>query len=380
MFQLAIANFDNNLSLDYCLYFFMLNNLNFITITKKASNEVVDILTENVIGTPNKGMVYQQMTTKQKIQKIPNPFFVSLKKGNKVIGTCCFCKRESSSNLKPLISFYIRYFTIRNQYRIKAYTKPHKKSKNILKEEIQAILDGDFFELDLSSKFFHYAYVDTLNRRSAQLCEEFGFSKTHDFSTLFFSRLEPKRDHQVRRLSESEKPEMRNLLLKYYQNYSMFSFDNLLNDKDYFVIEDSEHGIVAGVEAKIDYWKIIEIPGIMGTLTFSILPYIPYLNRLFNRDYRFIKLEGIYVKSGFEHLLEKLFSSVLKINSINTAMTWADCSSPLYKTLKSIDLGILSKLKKEVNAQVICKFKNVESGEIERIREQHAYVSGTDLT
>ncbi|UZS00197.1 hypothetical protein [Chondrinema litorale] len=357
-----------------------LKSLGFFNVSKKASNEVIDILTENIIGTPGKGMVYQQMTTQLKVERIPNPFFVSLKKGNRVIGTCCFCKRENPNSPEQLTSFYIRYFTIKDQYRIKAYTRPHKKSKNILKEEIHALLNGDFFGIENSKKFFHYAYVDAFNKRSAQLCEEFGFTKTHQFSTLLFSRLEPKKNPKVRRLTESEKPEMKNLLLEYYQNYAMFNFENMLNDNDYFVIEDDKHGIVAGVEAKKDYWQIMEIPGITGKITFKLLPYIPYLNRLFNRNYKFLTLEGIYVKSGFEHLIEPLFSTVLKINQVNTAMTWADCSSPLYQTLKSIDLGILSKLKKEVHGQVICNFKNIDSETIASIKNMHAYISGTDIT
>ena len=69
-------------------------NFKFLRIVRSPTEEVLEILNNNVIGTPGHGMLYQHLRVGDKITRIAAPYFVNLISGTKTIGTCCFCRRE----------------------------------------------------------------------------------------------------------------------------------------------------------------------------------------------------------------------------------------------------------------------------------------------
>lgn len=353
----------------------------FLNITNTPSKALVDLLKENIIGTPSQSMLYQHLEVQRKVDKIEKPFFASLIKGKTILGTCCFCSRDTYNASKKMSSFYLRYFTFKENYRSAHQIKERKlNTKSLLREEIKHLLLGkDLIEQNQPS-FFHYAYVDPKNSRSLNLCNEFGFEPVRKFSTVVFNRLNPKVNLRVEKLQSTEVSEMKEKLSHFYKDYTMFSFENLFHTKEYYVIRDEKRNIIAGVQANPDRWKVLELPGLSGKVILNVFSALPYLNRLIKKEYQFVTLEGIFVEKGCENLLEVIFETVLTKHNRNSAMTWVDYDSSLYKTLKSLDLGILDKINHEVVANIICKFVNIDKKEQTTFYEHPAYISGTDLT
>jgi hypothetical protein len=357
-------------------------DLKFIDVVRSPTPEILDLLTNNIIGTPGHGMLYQHLGVHHKIDRIAQPYYLNLSKRNRLIGTCCFCSRSTANVGSSLRSFYVRYFSFRNSFRRKSISERSLPRHSLLKDEVNNILDGQFLDVNPPGKFFHYAYVDPRNIRSLTLCNQFGFQTVRKYTTVIFNRISPAEAHRqkVTEVPPSQVQEIKQLLSSFYKDYTMFSFDNLFNGSKYHVIRDSGGRVVAGAQANPDRWNIVSLPGLSGKVILNTFTHLPYLNRLFNKDYRFLTIEGIYYEKGYEQYLEPLFESLLARYQLNSALMVVDPDTHLYKTLRSLKLGWVDKLNKEVRGNVICRFTNLSEQEKQVFRANPAYISGIDVT
>lgn len=353
----------------------------FLHVSKAPGSEVLDLLNSNAIGTPGLSMTYRHTRVKDKLAAIPDPYFINLMKGSSVAGTCCFCKRPAIYAGKTTLSFYIRYFSFKSAYRRKQ-TDERSARNSLVKKEVMSVLDGLGLDVNEGEKFFHYAYVDPGNIRSVKLCKEFGFEVVRDFATIVFNRMNPRmlKGIMISEIEPEEEALIKNLLSGFYRNYTMFTFDNLFGNHKYYVIRDQSHQIVAGVQATPDQWKILSLAGATGKLLLNVFSVIPGLKRLISKNYRFLTLEGIYHAPGCEQYLEILLEGLLAKYRLYSAIAVVDRDSLLYKTLRSLKLGWIDRLKKEVRGDIICNFKNLTENEIASFRNNPAYISGTDVT
>lgn len=352
----------------------------FLKIFKTPTKEILEILNNNIIGTPGQGMLYQHLRVQNKIEKIAEPFYVNLIRNYKIMGTCCFCRRSTINAGLKLPSFYIRYFSFKDIFRRKFLSKKTTSRNSILRSEIKKLLCGIGLEKKVEDPFFHYAYVDPRNLRSSLLCKEFGFTSVRQFSTIIFNRLYPKFDSRVTLVSPDQEEKLLHLIRNFYKGYTMFSDENIFNGRSYYIIKNSEGDILAGVGVSPDNWKIHSMPGFIGKIILNGFSIIPILKKLFNKNFRFLTFEAVYHAPGNEKLLEVLFESLLAKYKVNSAMIWADSGSELYKALKSLDLGIVDKLNKEVHADVICRFNYLSEEHMKVFFRSPAYISGIDLT
>ena len=202
------------------------------------------------------------------------------------------------------------------------------------------------------------------------------------YTTIIFNRTTPKVSSRpkIQELSLEETEDMRKSLVSFYKNYNMFSLENLFNGKKYFVAKDKDEKILAGAQINPEQWKVLSLPGLSGKIILNVFSRLPILNRLFNKNYRFLTLEGIYYAPGHETVLEGLFESLLAKYQLHSAIAVVDPQTELYCVLKSLDLGLINKLNKEVRGDVICKFFNLSDAEKESFRMNPAYISGIDVT
>jgi hypothetical protein len=355
--------------------------LKFLQVKTSPDSGVLNLLNRNVIGTPGFGMLYQHRGTLQKINKITNPFFVNLVKKTDIIGTCCFCKRAINKGEEQLTAFYIRYFTFKHSFRRKNVTPKKALSTSTLRQEVTAILDGHQLDVKPTEKFYHYAYVDPRNVRSATLCTEFGFERVREYATIIFSRLNPqKKILSMSEASAEDQLAIIPLLSDFYKNFNMYSAENIFNGRTYYVVKDEHGKILAGTQANPDNWRILSLPGVSGTLILNIFSRLPVLKKLINKDYRFITLEGIYYAPGCENILEILFENLLAKYQVNSAIMVVDAQTSLYNLLRSLNLGPADKLNKEVRGNVICRFVNFTDHEKKDFYNAPAYISGIDVT
>ena len=127
-----------------------------------------------------------------------------------------------------------------------------------------------------------------------------GYEYIRSFLTVAFSRFNPKPDRRVMKLTEAEKPEMKELLLDYYRNYSLFTPEYAFYGDKYYVLKEGNE-IIAGACAIPTTNKIYEIPGIRGWVMVKVLPRAPYFRRLFRPgEFHFLVLDAIDCKKGKE--------------------------------------------------------------------------------
>ena len=352
----------------------------FFNIIKSPTQELLKILNNNIIGTPGHGMLYQHLGVHNKIDKIADPYYVNLVRNHKIIGTCCFCSRTTNNAGSNFSSFYIRYFSFKDLYRRKHIIEKTVSRNSSIREEIKTVLTGQGLGKDTKEKFFFYAYVDPRNLRSLLLCNEFGFETVRQYTSIIFNRINPKENKAVVSVSPDEESRVKSLLIDFYKTFNMFSFENLFNGREYYTIKDQSGTIVAGVQVNPDLWSIHSLHGLSGKVILNTFSKIPYLDRLFNKNYRFITLEGIYYAKGFENYLEILFESLLAKYKVNSAIICLDSETSLYRTLKSLKLGMVDKLSKEVKGNVICKFINFDEKDKNLFKSNPAYISGIDVT
>lgn len=351
----------------------------YLTISRSPTPEILELLNNNIIGTPGQGMLYQHLRVNSKIALLANPYYVNLVRGRHIAGTCCFCSRDTINNGKKIHAFYVRYFSFKDAFRRKSIKEKSAIGKSNLRKEIESLLSGECFGISPGEKFFYYAYVDSRNERSALLCKEFGFETVRQYTTIVFSRLFPNADNMHSVVEAQSEESIKELLKTFYQEFTTISFENLTARKYYF-IKDENGEVMAGVQVNPDQWKIHSLPGLVNKLMLQVFTHIPVLKRLLNKDFQFITFEGIYFVPGSEKYLETLFESLLAKYHVNSAICLVDPESKLYTTLKSLRLGLVNKLNKEVRGNVICRFVNFSQAEKDNFKTNPAYISGIDAT
>ncbi|ELR69715.1 hypothetical protein C900_04692 [Fulvivirga imtechensis AK7] len=306
-------------------------------------------------------MVYRHCYIRPKLHHIASTVeYLQIKLAGRVVGMCANVSRTLLKEQTK--GYYFRYFSFLPGFRVEELPKTKKNKNSVLKQEINNYLAA--LNIGLT-----YAYVDLNNLRSRAICDLFNFQEAGQFSTIIFSRIFPKAANNI---SKIDFMEVKELLCDHYRDYNLFTIDNIKYEHaDYYVLK-RDGRILAGIAATKERWKILNIPSALGKVLLKVK--IPFLRRLFNTDYRFLAIEGIYARQGCENELSNLLEGVLQVTGHNIAMMWADIKSPLYRTLKSLPLGILSKFKSEVKASVIVR--NYEAGK----PLKNIYISGFDLT
>jgi len=351
----------------------------YLTIIRSPTAQLLEILNDNIIGTPGQGMRYQHLGMNEKINQIEDPYFVNLVRAGKIAGTCCFCSRDTLNNGQNIHAFYVRYFSFIDSFRRKSIKEKATSGNSGLRKEIESLLSGEGLNVNPGEKFFHYAYVDPRNERSALLCEEFGFEPVRQYASIIFSRLNPKLNRKDRIVEATSAESVQELLKNFYHGFNTLSFENL-STKKYYFMEDEKGQIVAGVHANPDQWKIHSLPGFIGNTMLLVFTKIPILNRLLHEKFRFLTFEGIYLVTGNEKYLERLFETLLAKYNVNSAICIVDTGSKLYTTIKSLRLGLMNKLNKEVLGNVICRFVNFSQESKNTFKTNPVYISGIDAT
>ena len=315
-------------------------------------------------------MVYQHLRVAEKLDAISNTTYLSLIAGGKALGACCLIPRKFTSASKSFEAYYIRYFSFRQSLRASSNSQQrltHKKSS--LRTEIKATLAGDGLEIKDPLCF---AYVDESNIRSKAIIDSFGFRKVGSFHTIFFSRMAPRMDRNVSRLDPESLSGFKVKIAEYYGDHSFVCLDNI-GFEGGTLIYKKDGVILAGLQAHKEHWRVDELPSNKHLIT--IISKIPFLNLIFQRDFKFLSIEGFFCEPGYEHTLEPLIESALVLNGRNTAIACADPKSPYYDQLSAIDGGMIRYFTKEKEIALVARGREEL---LDEISEKPIYVSGFD--
>ena len=166
--------------------------------SSEPAADFVDLLADTIWGTPGKTR-YQHLDTRHRIRQLQRPRHIMLSKAGQVRAGMTLCQRATQEARGQANTFYIRYFSfaeqLRNQQPANYRLSPTGESMIRRGSLIKNHLYGLFRQPDLVARplantqdSLFYAYVESENRRSLQICNAFGFQRVRSFVTLPFSR------------------------------------------------------------------------------------------------------------------------------------------------------------------------------------------------
>lgn len=173
---------------------------------------------------------------------------------------------------------------------------------------------------------------------------------------------------------------MLNLLAQYYASHSLVHFSYIFQDDNYFVLKENGE-IIAGCQVHPATWVVKNIPGKLGGFFLRLVPYLPFIRSIFNpHDFRFLTFEGLYVKSGREGELVKLFESVLHKFSLKASLLWLDSRDPLYVKLQEIGKhGIMKNFVDNASIKVLAIPDKASELTIQHVQSHPLYISTFDF-
>jgi hypothetical protein len=362
-----------------------------VRVIDHANEGILSILNHTVQGSEG-GLRFSLLNIAPRIEAYGNKIrFISLYKQNRITGTVGACFRMSGEGALRYPSTYIRYLAFLSTYQTNVNWR--KKEKAIIKPESdfsfkQKTLEifskphilelPDVFEED---KHIMYAFLESMNERSKNLVHQAGYEYIRSFLTVAFSRFSPKADPQVSKLSDQEKPGMKDLLIDYYKDYSLFTPENAFYGDRYYVLRERGE-IIAGVCAIPSGYKVYDMPGIWGWVIMKVLPGFPYFRRLFRPgEFHYLVFDAIYCKKGKEKMLAKLFESVCAAEGFHTGLTWLDDRSNLFDKIRTrVKMGALNRMLNAKPGLVYAKFINITQAEKDLFYDAPAYISGFDFS
>ena len=360
-----------------------LNHLEVRTQTG-TSPEIVSMLEQTIFGTKGK-VRYRQKHIARGMATQKNLEFIQIQKRERVLGTTGVVTRDTLFAGEPMKSLYIRYLSILPAFQNKETPNPAgiNGKTGSLKTRIGTHITDHFEQpvLEANHRAAFYAFVESENFNSKQLCISLGFHPVRKISTLLFSRFFPKKNPQVSLVEENDSDFIRESLSRFYSSHSFYFEDRLFEEGTYFVLKENGN-IVAGLRARPVNWEIIEIPGFNGFLMQKVLPYLPLTRRLFNpKNMNFIAFDYLWHAPGKEDHIPKLLEHACTESGIYMGMFWGDVEDKLTRFLAGLgELGLLHKIQGEVHAEVMMRFINFSEADEEKLKNTPVYISSMDMT
>ncbi len=315
------------------------------------------------------GALYEHKDTRSRLEEIERPTLLEVRDKNDLVGCCVFVGRTTYTKGRSNLTNFVRYLVANPKYRGQGLMTKY------------AIHTMDSVRKDAQPGTLYVGTVEKFNKKSYNLVSAVNYEETATIRTMSFSRLVPKKDDRVKRIStHEEKDKIQDVLKLQHSDFALFHMENIFYKNDYYYIEKNGE-IIAGVQIFPARWVIKKLPGISGKIAMSVLPHIPILNKVFNpKNFQFLALEGfIYQKNCLEDL-HKLISHVLNIHQLKTALFWLDEKAPLCEALlKYGKLGMLQQLGAASDATIMISFTDMAEDAISDIKSRPLYQSGFDF-
>ncbi len=356
-----------------------------LSLANAARQDEIDLVTRTIFGTPG-GTLYRHLDTPGRINHQQDPYFLSLRKGGRLMGVVGFSHRILHQPAGPADAFYVRYLSMNSNLQRKDAHQSNAKSKSggFIKKMITRVMNRPY---DLYTgegpgpkEAFFYAFVEMDNARSSEMTESMGFSPVGEFSTLPFSRFKPKADPRVHLATPEVQPEITEKVTDFYRNHALFTAKNLFlfPDSEYFVFKDGDK-IVGGLGAMACHWVVQEMPGFSGKMIMKMLPRTPFMSKLFNPSaFRFISVDGLWWADGYEDTAFSLIETALKHFGLHTSLLWMDRKSKVNDVIRNGKIGILHRFNSDTPASVIVRNCGVSEQIIDDLKSRPLYISSFD--
>ena len=357
-----------------------------LEITRNIPSGLESLIKETIYGRDGK-LQYKHRSAFQKLQEIDEKLIFTINRNDIIINTVVLVERFTHFKEQRIKSFYIRYLTFDKSFKSKKKQEPAQPEKPVREGSLRKFSKSyisDYFNsyvTEKGDKAVFYAYIEHANLSSFDFAGIFDFESIRKVQTLIFSRFNPVKIECVGLMNENEKSQVIENLNKTYHDYALFSTEEVFRNDNYYVYR-KDNEIIAGIKASPVTWDIIKVPGLSGFVMQHILPHLPYFSKLFkSHEMNFLAFEGVWFKEGCEDQAVLLMESVCKIFKQNIGMLWFDKECRIGKRIQATNkLGLLNKLKSDVNADIIFNYLNMNEEEKNVFRNYPSYISAYDLT
>lgn len=310
-------------------------------VSTQADPDAINLLHHITYGT--EGIRYRQTGQEDKICQLNDPYFFQLYNRQKLVGFYCIDQRQVGFTETSVTSYYGRYLAVQDDFQGKGYGQLLKSTAIIYLTKRETL------------PHLFYSFIEAKNTRSMKASLKESFVSVSQFKTYMFRRFSPKIDSRFQIASLVDPASALKLVQRQFAQYSFQNFININYQNHYFTLEENGQ-VLAGVQANPIVWKLVHIPGMLGTIIRHVAPAVPGLRRFFNPPRQsFVVLEGVYVDKNRPDLLPVLLESVLAHFKIHTAMWQIDEKDPVMAFIKGQKMGILSQFQPGVTTHLMVK-------------------------
>lgn len=299
--------------------------------------QTLELLESVTLG--SKGARYRHLDTRERIKQLYKPVFLNLERNNRTLANITFCRRE--------IGWYMRYFAFQTAFQTTTKNTTNTK-EGILKKQLNSFFDDLLNGQHNNTTNLLYAYIDPKNRRSLLMSHNFGFTTRAKIATQTYSRVRPKEQKQVRKITKEQLQEVYVIVEKCYGNNQLYFTEHTFNDQPFYGYYDLNGNLLAFVKVHKAKWSIERLPGKRGNILTSIIPFIPRLRNIIKpKRHIFSAIEAVWVSDSCNpsQVIDDLFEGVLFEEQTNSIIWWVDVKSEIYKTLsESVNWGLMHKL------------------------------------
>ena len=352
-----------------------------VGLEKEATEEIVQILQSTTYGIEGR-LRYSHVDTQDRIKATQNLSFFQIKRYQRILGIAGVIKRSTLGVKGTVTALYIRYLSMPGAFKKKPTSRiGHKPKQGVLRGFLSDMFTQLEQDVPDEEKAVFYAVVERDNIPSQNMCKMNGFEKVRQMDTHLFSRFKPREHAYIRAIKEVDQPEFEKQLFEFYQKHTLVFTDTLFTEGKCMVAE-RDGKIVGGIKGRPVKWELLEVPGFSGFLMLKVLPYVPYLKRLFDKRYvRFVALEALWVSEGYEKEIEPLMEAMCAYYKEHIGILWSDSESPIAHLIrKFVVLGFMSKVQKNVPADLLIRFIDTPDEEKKVYRNSPMYISAGDMT
>lgn len=347
-----------------------------------ASEEFQRMADATIYGTPGK-MRYALLKSVEKIKALKYTSFLEFKRKDQTLGIVALVGHQVTINSHHISGHYVRYLSMNTPLQGNQQRGRRKSEKRgILHQLIKELFDdpSKLMIKEIGKESVIYAFVESTNERSLTMVKSMGFEPSRELVTLLFSRFYPKKKLEVNELSKEKTPQVNRLLQAYYADYNLAP-DFEQDWRDYFTHE-VQGEVICGVQLEKNTWRIYEMPRFDGWLFRKVLPHIPILNRIFQRNkIDFIGMERLYIKPDHEHLLPDFLETLCSRLSVTKALIGVDNQSPLHHLLKAKGkLGLLDRLITPSPGLLFSRTYGITAKQKQSLHDKPFYVSTYDMS
>ena len=179
----------------------------------------------------------------------------------------------------------------------------------------------------------------------------------------------PKKSVNIKSLDQEGQVKLKSWLADYYRHHFGYTDENIGYQNGCYGYFDNSGKLLAALQANKVYWYVDSVPGMNEIL--SALSAIPWFNKVFQKHFRFLSLEGLVCEPGNEDKISRIIEHCLAIHKLKTAVVCLDKGDSNYQYLKKKQ-GLAKRLfpKKEMGLFV----KSEKSYTVD-----HLYVSAFDV-